>query len=71
MTSTNLIHYKLHNRLLNIDLKHPKFGLWNTNNFSEALEMKNACEEYLRAIGLDDITKNIIIKTVETNEEVC
>lgn len=65
------LSYKLHNRLLNIDLKHPKFGLWNTNVFSEALEMRNVCQEYLRTIGLDDISKNIIIKTVETNEEVC
>jgi hypothetical protein len=65
------LSYKLHNRLLNIDLKHPKFGLWNTKVFSEALEMRNVCKEYLRTIGLDDISKNIIIKTVETNEEVC
>lgn len=70
MTATQPVRYKLHNRSIGVDLKHPKFGLWDTNSLSEAQEMKDACIEYLRAIGLDDLIESIIIKNVETNEEV-
>ena len=65
------VKYKLHNRSTGVDLKHPKFGLWDTNDISEALEMRDACKDYLRAIGLDNLIPEVIIKTVETGEEVC
>ena len=63
-------HYKLYNKDTERDLKHPKIGLWNTTDLEIARGMRESFKSYLKQLGLNDCMENIIIKNIETDEEI-
>ena len=65
-----MVHYTIFNEQQGVELKHPKIGVWNTTNISEAREMLKACHEYLIASGLEEIVDSFFIINVVTKEKI-
>jgi hypothetical protein len=59
------VAYTLYNKTNNEKLVHPKVGLWFANDIEEAEDMLEACQEYLRAAGLDWMCEHITIVDAE------
>lgn len=59
--------YTLYNKLNNKKLIHPYYGEWITDDYDEAVDMLNACKEYLLAIGASDYINNFIIIDSDDN----
>lgn len=62
--------YTLYNKRLGRRLSHPKIGLWYTSDIDEAIEMLDACHEYLRCSGLAGNEEDFVIVEVETGKIV-
>lgn len=61
--------YTLYNKQNDRRLIHPKVGLWFTYDYEEAKDMLKACQEYLKADGLQDFNDDFVIIDIESNEE--
>jgi hypothetical protein len=55
-------YFTLHNLSRNIDLTHPVTGVWSTTDETEAKEMLDSCHEYLKAVGLEYMIDQIVLK---------
>jgi len=62
--------YSLYNKRLDRKLKHPKIGIWYSNDFDEAKKMLEACMEYLEASGLSDFKEDFVILDESTGNEI-
>lgn len=62
--------YSLLNKRLDRKLKHPKIGIWYTNDLVEAKEMLKSCLGYLSASGLSDFKDDFIIIDEATGKEI-
>lgn len=60
--------YTLFNKELNRFLKHPKDGVWATDNFEAAEKLLEAAKEYVRAIGMPEIVDYITIMEINTEQ---
>jgi hypothetical protein len=56
--------YTLLNKSNDKYLKHPKVGLWYTDNIEEAESMLVAAKDYLKAMKLDTLMEQITIEEV-------
>ena len=65
-----MVHYTIFNEQQGVELKHPKIGVWNTTNISEAREMLKVCHEYLITSGLEEIVDSFFIIDVVTKEKI-
>lgn len=65
-----MAHYTIYNKDRNVDLIHPKVGLWNTDSLEEARSCRDACRNYLVALGLAQLCESIVVRDVETKEEI-
>lgn len=66
--------YTLFNKELNRFLKHPKDGVWATDNFEEAERLLESAKEYVRAVGMPEMADYITILEISTeqlNESSC
>lgn len=57
--------YILYNKKNKKALVHPQVGLWTVPTLKEAEELLAACHEYIAAIGMNHLIKDIIISTIE------
>lgn len=65
-----LPHYKLYNKENDRDLVHPKVGLWNTTDIEEAKGMCESFKLYLGTLGLEKMASNIVVKEIDTDQEI-
>jgi hypothetical protein len=63
-------YYSLYNKRLDRKLKHPKIGIWYSNDLKEAEEMLEACNGYLDSSGLADFKKDFVIIDEITGKEI-
>jgi hypothetical protein len=63
-------YYSLYNKRLDRKLKHPKIGIWYSNDLKEAEEMLKACKGYLDSSGLSDFKDNFVIIDETTGKEI-
>lgn len=63
--------YTLHNKRLDKNLTHPKYGVWCTSDIKEARDMLNACLQYLTTSNIPKLEfNNFVILDLDTGEEV-
>lgn len=62
-----MTYYSLYNNLNKKHLIHPRVGVWYCEDLSEAEDMLKACQDYLRAMKLEDIIDKISI--VESKDD--
>ncbi len=60
--------YTLYNRELNRFLKHPKDGIWASENLEEAQELLKAAQDYVKAIGVPEISDKLGIMEINMNQ---
>lgn len=65
--------YTLFNKELNRFLKHPKDGIWATDNLDEAQELLKSAQNYVKAIGIPEIAEKLVVmeiseKTLENEQ---
>lgn len=58
--------YTIYNKITNLKLVHPAYGIWNTNSLQEAQEMLASCREFVISIGLEDIVNEFIITDLDS-----
>jgi hypothetical protein len=63
-------YFKLYNKDRDVDFKVAPFGVWNTSNPKEAKEMLVACREYLQAVGLGHVSEQVVLRDLDTNEDL-
>jgi hypothetical protein len=56
--------YTLYNRELNRFLKHPKDGIWASDNLEEAQMLLQAAQDYVKAIGVPEIASKLTIMEI-------
>jgi hypothetical protein len=61
--------YTLYNKELQRFLKHPKDGIWATNDLQEAEELLIAAKEYVAAVGIPEVAECLTIMEISTEEE--
>lgn len=59
--------YTLYNKELNRFLKHPKDGIWASDNLEEAQILLKSAQDYVKAIGVPELADKITI--IEINME--
>lgn len=59
--------YTLYNKELNRFLKHPKDGIWASDNLEEAQILLKSAQDYVKAIGIPELADKITI--IEINME--
>lgn len=62
-------YYSLFNHTNNRYLKHPKIGLWHTDNLEEAQDMLKDAHGYLDAVGLSHMKKDVVIQEIPEEEQ--
>ena len=60
--------YTLYNRELNRFLKHPKDGVWASEDLQEAEKLLQCAREYVKAIGVPEIADKLTIMEVSFNQ---
>jgi hypothetical protein len=55
--------YILYNTKLKRPLIHPRVGLWCSPDRKEADELLEACHEYVRAIGHEELIPDLVVRT--------
>jgi hypothetical protein len=53
--------FVLYNKELNRFLKHPKDGIWASDNKEEAQKLLEVAQQYVRAIGVPELADSLII----------
>ena len=62
--------YTLYNKQRQVNLVHPQVGVWNSSDLDEAKELLSNCRDYLVSSGLSYLCDQIVIRDIETREEI-
>lgn len=54
----------LYNQKLKRPLIHPQVGIWYSPTRKEAEELLEACHEYVKAIGHDELVADLVIRSM-------
>ena len=60
--------YTLYNRELNRFLKHPKDGIWASENLEEAQKLLEAAQEYVKSVGVPEIADKLTIMEISMGQ---
>ena len=64
------MYYTLFNKRMKKYLEHPSYGLWCSDNKEEALDMLKVCHEYIKSMGIEDMTDDFILAEFESIDDL-
>lgn len=60
--------YVLYNKELNRFLKHPKDGIWASDNFQEAQDLLKSAQEYVKAVGVPELVDKLTVVEISMEQ---
>lgn len=64
------MRYAIFNSERSVLFEHPRYGVWSTEDYSEAQEMLAAIRDYMRSVGLRSRVQYLQIVDEETREVI-
>jgi hypothetical protein len=60
--------YTLYNKELNRFLKHPKDGIWASEDYEEAQTLLESAREYVKSVGVPEIADKLVVVEITIDQ---